>query len=348
MRISNNLIADISTATKKLGAKITSNRPDEAKTSKILRGINNFVEGESYNPGRSAYYALITSCVLVPRLIQAREPDEFREIATRDAITILTILFAMKGLKTGMCSFAQKKNGLVLIKDHMGKEAGKLTRLRGYFKANNGIDPLGKDDIIARYSNIKNKDQLVNMMTMVDNEGGNLSKMFSIEENKGFFSKINPFNKGAKKETPLLDAAKKIFGDDFSDKTNEEMIQIVKDITPDNKKASEGLTQLVGSSPAKEGIEALEDTKGILNSDKNPLTKYARNISAWFETVSLGLVAGFLGFGLPKFNEQFTKSKHINKPGTNVERAAKPADAMKTPILSTLKKPEYQAFQKFA
>ena len=347
MRISNNLIADISTATKKLGAKITSNRPDEAKTSKILRGINNFVEGESYNPGRSAYYALITSCVLVPRLIQAREPDEFREIATRDAITILTILFAMKGLKTGMCSFAQKKNGLVLIKDHMGKEAGKLTRLRGYFKANNGIDPLGKDDIIARYSNIKNKDQLVNMMTMVDKEGGDLSKMFSMETNKGFLSKINPFKKNKNAETPLFDAAKKIFGDDFSKQTNEEMINTVRNIAPDNAKAREGLDELIGIKAA----DGKDTIKGVLNNDKNPITKYARNVSAWFETISLALVAGFLGFGLPKFNEQFTKRKHINKPGTNVERAAKPADAgpsMKTPIISNLKNPEYQAFQRFA
>lgn len=344
----NKITSNVSDAVKTLGGKIISKKPEDLNAANALRRVNKFVEGESYNPGRGAYYMLISTFVLIPRLLQAREPDEFREIATRDVITILTILFAMKGLKTGMCSSAQKRSGLVMIKDMIGKEAGKLKRAQGYFKANDGIEALGKEEILARYSNIKNKDQLVNMMAMVDNEGGNLSKMFSIEENKGFFSKINPFNKGAKKETPLLDAAKKIFGDDFSDKTNEEMIQIVKDITPDNKKASEGLVQLVGFSPAKEGIEALEDTKGILNSDKNPLTKYARNISAWFETVSLGLVAGFLGFGLPKFNEQFTKSKHINKPGTNVERAAKPADAMKTPILSTLKKPEYQAFQKFA
>ncbi len=312
-----------------IGKKLLSKKPDEQKIKKGLNAINNFVQGEGHNPGRCAYYTLISAFVLAPRLMEAREPDEFREILTRDVITILTILFAMKGLKSGMCMAAQKKGGIPLVKDLVGKNAGKLKRLKGYLNPEGGIIAYGTDEIAARYSRMYDKESLVNAMELVDKEGGSIAKMFSIEKKKGVLTKIKEtiFNKPEKAETPLYNAGKKIFGEGFENKSNQELLDILKNVTQDQKEAYEGLVDVVGTSKLNIVSEAGEaiDKVGILNSDANPLTRYAKNISANFETLSLALTAGFLGFGLPRFNEVFTRNKHLNKPASPSNKRPVPA-----------------------
>ena len=146
---------------KKVGEVILSNKPSQAGAKKVLEKANKFLQGESYNPGRGAYYLLMGGFVIAPRLLKAREPDEFREILTRDTVTVLTILFAMKGLQSGMCNLAQKKSGLVLVKDLVGKDAKKLQRLKGYLNPEGGILPLGSDEIAARYSRYHSKRSFV-------------------------------------------------------------------------------------------------------------------------------------------------------------------------------------------
>ena len=127
----NSVTSAISKGATKLGNAILDNKPEGAKLSNGLRKVNDFIQGESFNPGRGAYYFLMGGCVIGPRLIQAREPDEFREILTRYIVTVLTILFEMKGLKSGMCTAAQKKAGIPLVEDLVGKNASKLKRLKG-------------------------------------------------------------------------------------------------------------------------------------------------------------------------------------------------------------------------
>lgn len=348
----------ISEQTQKIGRKILSEKPDGQQLSKGMRKLNGLIEGVSYNPARPAYYMLMGGFVLLPRLLQAREPDEFREILTRDTITILTILFAMKGLKSGMCSAAQKKAGFSLVSDTVAKDASKGKRLLGYLNPDGGISALSSAEIATRYSNIKTQDQLVNMMTVVDKEGGSVAKMFDVEHQEGFLSKITkkiPFLSGKKeKETPLFDAAKKMFGEDFGTKSNQELIEAVRNITPDNAKALEGLEDVVGSTALCKTADEIEATaktaakKGVLNDKNNPLTYYARNIAANFETLSLALTAGFLGFGLPRLNEVMTMKKHLDKPTTNPERVSNPVGGCSNgQIFSTIKSKDVKTFQSF-
>lgn len=355
-----------SETSRKVGEAILNNKPDGAKLSNGLRKVNNFLQGESYNPGRGAYYALMGGCVILPRLVQAREPDEFREILTRDVITVLTILFAMKGLKSGMCSAAQKSAGFTLVKDAVGKNATKLQRLGGYLNPEGGITALDSKEILARYSNIKDKESLINLMSTVDKEGGDLAKMFSIEKRSGIMDKIRgklPFLKKTEKETPLFDAAVKMFGEDFGNKSNSELIDAVRNITTDSKVAREGLEDIVGSKALRGGaLDIVEGAgeeikEGILNGKNNPITYFARNLASNFETLSLAITAGFLGFGLPKINEKLTMKKHLNKPGLNPKRASNPEGGCAYPacgqkqtsglIFSTIKKTNSTTFQSF-
>ena len=339
----NKISSTISNCTKKLGDVILDNRPHAKKLSDGLRKANKLIEGHSYNPARPVYYTLMGGFVLLPRLAQAREPDEFREIFLRDTVTILTILFAMKGLKSGMCKFAQKKAGFSLVSEAKNlKDAKAGKRLLGYLNPEGGIKALSSADIAARYSNIKDKDQLVKMLKTVDNEGGSVAKLFSVEQNEGIVSKIRkkiPFlNKNKEQGTPLLDSAKKMLGDDFAGKDNKTLIKIIQDITPDNTKATEGLEEIIGNA----------NNKGILNDKNNPLTYYAKNIAANFETLSLAITAGFLGFGLPKINEIMTTKRHLDKPSTNPDRAAKPTGGCEEgQIYSTIKLDKVNTFEKF-
>lgn len=409
----NSVTSAISKGATKLGNAILDNKPEGAKLSNGLRKVNDFIQGESFNPGRGAYYFLMGGCVIAPRLVQAREPDEFREILTRDIVTVLTILFAMKGLKSGMCTAAQKKAGIPLVEDLVGKNASKLKRLKGYLNPNGGITALDSHEINSRYSRIFTKDELVNTLKTVDKKGGKIADMFSVETKGGFISKLL----GKEKKTPLLDAAKQMFGEDFATKSNQELIEIVQNITPENKTAMAGLEAIVGSKPfgeqafceklakdadefyrsifqksigtqivdikanaastigklkkqphsddtfikaqktAKEATDKFRQERmsslkeGILNGENNPITYYARNIAANFETLSLALTAGFLGFGLPKFNEQFTMKKHLNKPGTNPTREPIPTTACpvenKGVIYGSIKKRNNDAFNAF-
>lgn len=345
-------------AVRKVGETITSNKPNGATLRKGLSKINNFVQGEGYNPGRGAYYTLISAFVVAPRLLQAREPDEFREILTRDIVTILTILFAMKGLKSGMCAAAQKKAGLPLVKDLVGKDASKLKRLGGYLNPEGGIIALNSEEILTRYSRLKDKDSLIKTLDLIDKEGGNISKVFQIEKKQGLVSAIKnmikPAKEGAEK-TPLLNAAKKMFGEDFTSKSNAELIDAIKNIAPDNKVALEGLEEVIGTKGAlgEEAVKLAGDKvkKGILNSKNNPITYYARNIASNFETISLGLTAGFLGFGLPKINEKMTMKRHMNQPQSSQGRAESPISLQPAQgqIFKNLngRKEEMKAFQSF-
>src|SRR5699024_4970771 len=124
----------------------------------------------------------------------------------RDIITVLTILLAMKGLKSGMCTAAQKKAGIPLVEDLVGKNANKLQRLKGYLNPNGGITELESNEINSRNSRIFTQDELVKTLEMIDKEGGSIADMFSVETKDSFISKL--FTKP--KKTPLLDAAKEM------------------------------------------------------------------------------------------------------------------------------------------
>ena len=308
-----------SKATQKLGETILDNKPDTAKVRNFIQKTNKFVQGEGYNPGRGAYYLLMGGCVVAPRFLKARDNDERREVLTRDITTVVTILFAMKALQSGMCSAAQKKSGLTLVNDTVGKaNIGK--RILGFLNPEGGITALGSDEVIARYSRFDSKDSFIKTLKTLDKEGGTIAKVFNLESKKG--------------ERPMYVAAKKLFGDNFLEKSNQELIEAVENAK--NGTAVEGLEALIGSKAAgvKNGTQ-----KGILNNASNPITNYARNISANFNTLSLGITAGFLGFGIAKINELLTAKKHLNKPGTNPNRGVQPEmPQVNSPIYTSISK----------
>ena len=168
------------------------------------------------------------------------------------------------------------------------------------------------------------------------------AKMFNIENKKGILSGIKSaiFKKDSEKK--LYNAGVKIFGEGFENKENKVLIDAVKNATGE---AVDGLEEVIGSKAVgKEG-----NIEGILTNSDNPVTAFARGISAKFNTLSLGITAGFLGYGLAKINEAMTKKKHLNKPGTNpAPRSSEPEKVvLNTPILNSLQANNNNAFSNF-
>ncbi len=322
----NRITSFASNVTGKIGETIINSTSDPKNAGNILRKVNGVIQGEGINPGRGAYHFMMWGCVIVPRLLEAREPDEFREILTRDVTTVATMLFAMKGIKAGMCASAQKEAGMNLVSDTVGHDAGTLKRLAGYINPEGGIMPLQSGEIVARYSNIKDKETLLNMLKTLDKEGGHIGKMFSVEKQEGIFDKVKRFitNDKSEKSTPLLDAAAKMFQvsnkEELAKMSNADLIKAVEKVDSANPEAYQGMLEIIGTSSVNAAKQAgMRTTEGILNKADNPITDYARRLSANLETMSLGVIVGFLGLGLPKINEITTKKKHLgdNAPVQN-------------------------------
>lgn len=309
-----------------LGSKIDPSNMDK---------LSNFaasLESKGINVARPIFYTVITSCTLIPRLIQSAKRDiasskkndgpvqwdETSNILRRDVTTILTILFAMEGLGSIMAHKGSKKSGVVLTSKILDKNDGFFRKFIDFFNPEGGVQVLSKQENTAQMSNFANLDQVMRYLQDTENKNGNLHKLFNVGSKKG-----------AKSE--FYNAAKKVFGDviDNKDLTFEELNAQIAKGNPDNG--------------------AVDELLGILNdTSKNPLLGFANKINAIFQTISLGIVTGFLGFGLPKINELIIKNKYLKKDYALNPKYEDPN--MHIPdysILNSLKPAEKQTFQYF-
>ncbi len=297
------------------------------------------IESDWINVAKPIFYSLITGFTLVPRVIQSTKRDvqsakdtgqkndwtETKNILRRDVTTIATILFAMKGLSAIMAQGATKKTGTILTNNPHAKDNNFLKKAFAFFKpegSKGSIEALSNKTNIARLSNFKSADEISRLFTDTVEKGGDLHKMMTFDKGKG--------------ESFLYNAAKELFGD----------IIEKKDI---------GAKELNDIMTSKEGTEAFSNFMGVLNdTKKNPLLKFAGKTSAVFNTISLGIVAGFLGFGLPKINAAINKKEEEKKleamKQSGVQNPTLPQyepSIIDTPVLSHLNEAQKHAFKDF-
>ena len=292
------------------------------------------LESNWINVARPIFYTLITGFTLVPRLIQSTRRDiesskknggpiqwdETSNILRRDITTILTILFAMEGMGAAMGLNASKKSGLVLTSDILRKEDGLLKKIIKIFNPEGGVKVLSKTEATAQMSNFANLDEVIRFLRKNQNYNGDLNKSLHIDAKET--------KEGV--ET-LYVAAKKVFGD-IIDK---------KDV-----KVADLVDYIGKNSPKKDDVDALLNL--LNNTDKNPLLKFANKINAIFQTVSLAIVTGFLGFGLPKINDFIIKRKYLKNNNTLHPKYNDPnVHIPDYSILNSLKPFERQTYQYF-
>ncbi len=260
------------------------------------------LESNWINVARPIFYTLITCFTLVPRLIQSTKRDiesskknggpiqwdETSNILRRDITTILTILFAMEGMGSVMGLNASKKSGIVLTSDILRPEDGLFRKFIKIFNPEGGVKVLSKAKTTAQMSNFANLDQLMRFFEKNQENNGNLYKLLHIDAKNA--------KDGA--ET-LYAAAKKVFGEIIE---NEDL------------KVEDLLSAIKQNAPKSEDVKGLLDL--LNNVDKNPLLKFANRLNAIFQTVSLAIVTGFLGFGLPKINDFIIQKKYLKDKNT--------------------------------
>lgn len=302
--------------------------------TKLSKTIAPNVESDWINVARPIFLGLITTCTLIPRVIQSAKRDiesskknggpvqwdETSNILRRDVTTIITILFAMKGLGSIMAHNASKRSGIVLTNKVLDDKTNPFKKFVEFFNSEGGVKVLSKKQNTAQMSSFANGDELARFFTSTEAQKGNLHKILNIDANA----------KGDK--TPVLfNAAKKLFG--------EELV----------KKEGVSAQELNDVLKAKADSQELKDFLAILNDTKNnPLLGFANKINAIFETVSLALVTGFLGFGLPKINELIIKRKYLKDNNTLQAKYQDPNVQIPAyNLLHNLKPMEKQAFQYF-
>lgn len=309
-----------------LGEKVA---PDTG--SKLSKLASN-VESDWINVARPIFYVLITCFTLIPRVIESTKRDiesskknggpvqwdETINNLRRDVTTILTILFAMKGLGAVMAHRASKSSGIVLTNKILPDDAKFFDKFKNFLSPDHGVQVLSKKQNTAQMSSFANMDELMRFFRDTENKQGNLHKLLHIDAKA---------NDG---QAPVFyNAAKKVFGD----------IIEKEDLKADD------LEKVLSESAGKIDENDVNELLGILNdTKKNPLLKFGNKINAIFETVSLAIVTVFLGFGLPKLNELLIKRKYL-KDGNTLKNPD-----MQIPdysILNNLKPVEKQTYQYF-
>ncbi|HIQ89789.1 TPA: hypothetical protein IAA68_08215 [Candidatus Galligastranaerophilus faecipullorum] len=309
-----------------LGEKVA---PDTG--SKLSKLASN-VESDWINVARPIFYVLITCFTLIPRVIESTKRDiesskknggpvqwdETINNLRRDVTTILTILFAMKGLGAVMAHRASKSSGIVLTNKILPDDAKFFDKFKNFLSPDHGVQVLSKKQNTAQMSSFANMNELMRFFRDTENKQGNLHKLLHIDAKA---------NDG---QAPVFyNAAKKVFGD----------IIEKEDLKADD------LEKVLSESAGKIDENDVNELLSILNdTKKNPLLKFGNKINAIFETVSLAIVTVFLGFGLPKLNELLIKRKYL-KDGNTLKNPD-----MQIPdysILNNLKPVEKQTYQYF-
>ena len=242
---------------------------------KALGKLAKWSEFEGCNVSFPFLLGIMGIGIFLPRLTQAKDKYDREEILRRDAVTCATMCFGEKELRKGFSKMNEASSGFVLAdKGANFKQQNVAKRLFDYIRPINGVQVMSTDQIVSKYSGLdKYKGGIGGFCNFIDNQGGKLSKVFSLtDEAKALTEKI---------------VGQKLEG-------------------LDNKTIKEAISQNIDSEDVKKLTSLFED-KG------NAWVKKAKTLNARFTALSVLLIVPlFLGFALPAINERATK-KRINK-----------------------------------
>lgn len=283
------------------------------KVGKMFGGL----EFQGYNLSLPLLLGVMGLGVLMPRVIQAKDKYDREEILRRDLVTCAVMAFGEKILCKAFSKMNEANSGFVLTqkaKDFDTQSLGK--KVLDYIRPQKGVSILSSEKIVAKYANVDQyKDGIAGFAQSISDEGGNLAKMFGIDDKaKGLVEQ-------------MLGEGKKL-----ADADNSSIIEALK-----KAKGSDAENALVEMFKQGKTTKEVFDFKNIfkngfkkVNVEKvidNPWVKKAKTLNSRFTALSvLVLVPVFLGFMLPAINEKATK-KRIRE-----EQAA--AEAQKTSALN--------------
>lgn len=213
--------------------------------------------------------------ILLPRTVQAKDKYDREEILRRDLVTCAVMCFAEKELCKGFSKLNEIKSGLVLASKDKGFQQQSLAKkFFDYLRPIKGVKVLSTDQIVSKYSQIdKYKDGIKGFCEFIDGQGGNLGKVFSVDE----------------KAKNIVQGLLQNEGKDIA--------------TADNATIKETIAKAINSDEVK-------NLTDLFKNENNAWIKKAKTLNARFTALSVcALVPIFLGVALPFINEKATKKR---------------------------------------
>lgn len=259
------------------------------KDGKLSKFLSEF-EFDSFN---TSFLGFLTACgfgILLPRLKNAREENEYKEVLYRDTTTIATVCCAAKILQQVFAHICSKMTGLALsLKPNMKMDTT-ISKIWSYLRPVKGHKVLTSAQLTSKYTNVdKYKDGIAGLAKFVDEQGGNIRKMFEIDKNANSLLQ------------ELYNSSDKAKSVEFANAQNKDFIEALQDVVKNNKAS-----------------EALNKMYEIFKSDKNAFLRKAKIMNSSFNFATIFAVCPILlGWFIPRMNEELTKKRQFEKHAHN-------------------------------
>lgn len=284
--------------------------------------FSKFASAFEFNSYNTSLIGFLTACglgIVVPRLVHAREENEYKEVLFRDTTTVATVVFAAKALQRIFADVCSKVTGFALT-SRPKEQKGIFNKVFNYFRPEKGIQALSSAELAAHYTNIdKYKEGLVGFMNFVDSQGGNLRKMFS-----------------SNKE------AKRLIKELYSLSSPEVPFEMAE-----NSHIISAITEATQNGMNKPTLNKLYDL--FKNNKDNTFLRKAKVLNSSFNFASLFVIVPvLLGWAIPRLNEALTKKRELEKhSATDNVQEVHIAKIMKSSPLNAKNKKTNVAFEKF-
>lgn len=235
-----------------------------------LRSVANAFEFNGGDMACASLLSVLTFGIVRPRVKNAYDEHDYREILTRDITTLTALVCGAKALLKNIARFAEKATGLSLTEkgENFFKQS-KLKQAFDHMRPFGGVQVLSNSDIIMKYSDIeKYKGGVAGFCEYVSKTGGNLAKLFA---------------------------------NDKTTKTNVEKM-IKKDIAKATDK------EIIAAIKNKKNAELVKNIAEVFKDTNNAFVKKAKSITGVFGFVSTFIAIPAFMIFLQKLNEKITKN----------------------------------------
>ena len=240
-----------------------------------FRKFVNAFEFDGINLSCAGLLSLMGLGVVYPRVKNAYDKHDKREILTRDIVTIASLVAGAKALLKSITRIFEKKSGIV-----MSEKAPNYAKMPTWRKIWEHLRPFGgtqvysNEDIMLKYTNVdKYKGGFEGFCKFIKNSHGNLAKFFAND-------KTTAANMEQMLHKPLAQA------------TDKEIFNAIKDA---------------------KNAKFVENIINVFKDNKNTFVKKAKSITGVFGFVSTFIAVPAFMIFLQKFNEKVTKRAIANE-----------------------------------
>lgn len=260
-------------------ANILEKTANTVTKNKWLKNLSDKFEfnGASMTPAQCL--TLLFGFCLPPRIMNAQDKHDRKEILVRDISSFIAILFAARGLARVFSRMMSKMSGFALNIKPENYNNSRFRKIYSYVTSGTGIHVLKTEELVSKYSQIdKYKDGINGFFKF-------------IESNDGDIKKVLRFNKTVRTNT------EKILGKPLKNATNEEIKNAFKTLNPEN--------------------ENLQNIVKVFEKPNNIYVNRAKMYNNAFDFLSTLVIVPSFMIWLAKYCERMTKRDIENERQKN-------------------------------